>query len=274
MNVFYTFSDQSGIGDNIRGLISLLQIKELIKKEKELNIFVDFSESKIVKYLKHRLPDNILKLKHGVETHFFYIADKRAHCERISDYLLNSTTDVVSINTNGLPDETNITEEIKEFIHKILEFNEDFDRVFSEYLRKVPVDFNVYHYRFGDERFQSDTEDGLISAMCSEFDTIHNKPCLVISDSLLFKQKIYELYKNEIVFVFLNEPAHNRDDKNVKVLDDSVIFIDFFLITRAKFIYSYSSYDWVSNFCLWSSYIYNIPLYDLKNNKIINRADE
>jgi len=265
MNVFYTFSDQSGIGDNIRGLISLLQIKEIIKTEKQFNIFVDYSESKIVKYLKHRLPDNILKLKEGVETHFLYIADKTVYGGRLSEYLLNATSDVVSINTNGLPDSDNITEEIKDFIHKILEFSDEFNGIFLKSLREVPADFNVYHYRFGDERFQADTEDTLLNKKFAEFDAIHNKkPCLVISDSLLFKQKIYELYRNDVVFVFLNEPTHNRDDKNAKVVDDCVIFIDFFLISRAKFIYTYSSYDWVSNFSLWTSYIYNIPLYDLK----------
>ena len=274
MNVFFTFSDKSGIGDNIRGLISLLQIKEIIKKEKELNIFVDFSESKICKYLKHRLPDSILKLKYGLETDFIYTSEITVYGGNLSNYLLNTTARTISLNTNAYPNIDNISSEIKGFIQNILEFNELFETLFAEYLMKVPKDFNVYHYRFGDDRFQSDKDNMLISAKFTEFDSIHNKPCLVISDSLLFKQKIYEVHRNDIVFVFLNEPTHNRDDINAKVVDDCVIFIDFFLVTRAKCIYSFSSYHWVSNFTLWSSYIYNIPLYDLKKNKVINRADE
>jgi len=39
---------------------------------------------------------------------------------------------------------------------------------------------------------------------------------------------------------------------------------DFFLIQNAKSINCYSNYNWISNFILWTSIIYDVPLYNLK----------
>ena len=44
--------------------------------------------------------------------------------------------------------------------------------------------------------------------------------------------------------------------------EDSVknSFIEFYVITKAKYINTHSTYDWVSNFVVWPSNIYDIPL--------------
>ena len=89
---------------------------------------------------------------------------------------------------------------------------------------------------------------------------VKSNDVFLISDSLNLKTKIYEIYKNNKVFVFLNKPQHTQYETNN--IEDTIR--DFFLVTKAKNIYCYSNYRWVSNFVLWSSYIYDIKIVNIK----------
>ena len=275
MNVIYTFKNNQGIGDNLRGLIAVLQIIKKIEIQKEIKFHVDFSESHINKYLLHKLPDNLLQLKQNGQTEVktFYCRDDpndKGCPDDMINYLLNSQSTMICINSNFFPNITDINEDIKQFIKDIFKFNEYFENVFNSYLNKIPKDYNLYHYRFGDFMFHDNTivyshnrnDDN------TNFDNyIHNYnelskkndnyASVILSDSLNFKKKIYEIYNDTDTIVFLNKPSHTCFTNDN---DDINIFIDFFLVTKAKAIYCYSYYSWISNFVLWNSYIYDIPL--------------
>jgi hypothetical protein len=267
MNIIYTFTNKDvGIGDNLRGLISLLQIEKIIKTQKNINItiYVDFSESSINKYLLHKLPDELLKLKETIELKTLYYHSESIHNEEIIDYILNSQTNTVRINTNNYPDINNITEDIKLFIKQIFKWKPYFEGIINDYLDKIPENYDFYHYRFGDHKFNDDGDDLSISEMIEKFQKLEksSENCVIISDSLNFKKKIHEIYNNNKVIVFLNKPTHTNNTTNE---EDIFIFIDFFLAIKAKKIYCYSFYNWISNFVLWNSYIYNIPLINMKS---------
>ena len=267
MNVIFAFTNHQGIGDNLRGLISLLQIKEKIKNQKELTIHVDFSKSLISKYLVNQLPNQFLELKETIETKTFYYLFQSLDND-IIDYLLNTQDNTVCIHTNNYPDTNTITEDIKSFIKKSFEFNPYFEEIFKTYYNQIPENYHLYHYRFGDHKFKNDDlDDHTIHKFAESFQqTNKHENCLIISDSLSFKKKIHEIYHNQDVFVFLNQPNHTNSHANGSNLDhenDLYIFIDFFLVTKAKTVCCYSYYPWISNFILWNSYVYDIPVITL-----------
>jgi hypothetical protein len=49
--------------------------------------------------------------------------------------------------------------------------------------------------------------------------------------------------------------GRDNDDKLIKNT-----LLEFFIMTNAKKIKTFSNYSWISGFVMWLSYIYNIPL--------------
>jgi hypothetical protein len=283
MNIIYTFTNRQGIGDNLRGLIAVLQVVKKIETKKKFQFHVDFSESHINKFLMHKLPDNLLQLKQTPQTEIknFYCRyihngpiDKGSQ-DDIINYLLNSHSTMFCINSNFFPEIDDINEDIKTFVKNLFKFNEDFKNVFNSYLNQIPKDYILYHYRLGDFMFHNNTIvfnhnwndnntnfDQFIESYSELSKQNENYAGLILSDSLNFKKKIYEIYNNIDTIVFLNKPTHIAYTNDV---DNINIFIDFFLVTKAKTIYSYSYYPWISNFVLWNSYIYDIPHFQITN---------
>jgi hypothetical protein len=265
MNLIFTITNGLGIGDNIRGIISLLQICSKIKSQKDINVFVDFSKHRINKYLLNKLPDELLETEENKEIKNFHYADEQFHDNEIIDFLLNSQANIVRINTNNFPDVNDVNEEIKSFIKNLFVFDLEFEKLLNSYFNVLPETYHLYHYRFGDHVLLKNDNDRDLIKHFLEYFKINKKngPCVIISDSLLFKRYVYEFYKNKEVFVFLTKPTHTSYD-TVESEHDVNILIDFMLITKAESINCYSSYRWISNFILWTSYVYNVPLFNMK----------
>jgi hypothetical protein len=259
MNLVFVFINFQGIGDNVRGLINLLQIVKLINHNynKKINIHVDFSLHLMNDYLIYSLPDE-LKVKNNHITKFHY-SNEDSHDYEIIHFLLQyiDSNNTIYINSNNYPHIDCITEDIKTYMKQLFTFTPFFENRLNESFSQLPNDYDVYHYRLGDEVFKQDIDN------CQHIiDSFNNreKPnnVFVISDSLNLKQKIYDIYQNNKVYVLLNQPHHTKDD-----LNDIHILIDYMLVTKAKNIYCYNTYSWISNFVLWSSYIYDIHLVNI-----------
>jgi hypothetical protein len=270
MIIIYTFFNSPGFGDNLRGFISLLQICNKINYRQKNNklkyqLFVDFSKSKIDKYLIYKLPLELLEISKNIEVKSFYYCNEENHEKEIIDFLVNCKDNLIRITTNNFPDENNINDDMKNYVKNLFKFNSEFENKMNEYLKILPEKYNLYHYRFGDTILLDMTKgEDEINTLINSFNKIENKKnSVIISDSLVFKQKIYEIYKNNEVFVFLTKPAHTGYD-NPDSDDDINIFIDFMLIKKAQSLNCYSIYGWISNFILWTSHIYNVPLKNLK----------
>jgi hypothetical protein len=189
---------------------------------------------------------------------YFMYADENYHDDEIMQYILNTHDDFLHINTNNFPDINDINDDIKDYIKTLFQFTPEFSDIFNSYFDKLGGDFDIFHYRFDDDIFYNDSIQTEKYKMIVETQQQANtRLFLVLSNSLKLKQELYEIYNNNKVIVFLHKPIHTRDT----ITEESIhIFIDFFLITKAKHIYCWSSYSFTSNFVLWNSYIYNIPL--------------
>jgi hypothetical protein len=79
---------------------------------------------------------------------------------------------------------------------------------------------------------------------------------VVISDSLIFKEKIKENDKN--VILLNTEPVHLGYANHSNNIKDTLL--EFFIITKSKKIKTFSNYDWISGFVNSVHQIYDIPI--------------
>jgi hypothetical protein len=256
MKVVFSFINYYGIGDNVRGLISLLQIQKKLQPLKDVSVHVNLSNSHIGNYVLHKLDDELSELVKSKDINYFLYSNENLHDDQIIQYILNSQDEVIHINTNNFPDINNISQDIKDFVKNIFKFTPEFENVFNSYLEKAGSDFDIFHYRFGDDIFNNDSVNtGKIVDSIQQINSTNN--CIVLSDSLNLKKELYDMYNNNKIIVFLEKPTHTN---NTSGEDAIYIFIDFFLASRAKNIYCWCVYGRLSNFVLWHSYIYDIPL--------------
>jgi len=256
MKIIFTFLNCQGIGDNVRGLISLLQIQKKLQSLKVVSIHVNFKNSHIGNYVLHKLDDELVEIVKSKNLKQFLYANENLHDNQIMDYILNSSDDIIHLNTNNFPDVNNISEDIKDFIKNLFKFTPEFEDVLNSYFEKAGRNFDIFHYRFGDDIFHNDSvnTEKIIDSI-QQINSTNN--CLVLSDSLNLKKELYDMYNNNKIIVFLQKPTHTN---NTSDADAIYIFIDFFLASKAKNIYCWCVYGRLSNFILWHSYIYEIPL--------------
>jgi len=264
MHIVFTVINGHGIGDNLRGIISMLQIQQKLNKQKKFTLHIDFSQSRIYNYILHRIPDYISTISNNNDLKLMYYGDEKSHDDDIINFILQENLNVLYISTNTYPDINNITDDMKSIIKDLFKFNTYFDNMLKQYIQDIPENYNLFHYRLGDQELKGETDEVRINTALELFkEHVKNyKNCLVISDSFYFKQKLYDMYQNKDVFVFLTKPSHTCDHYNRH--NDIDIFIDFFLIIHAKTMNCYSFYPWISNFVYWTSFIYNIPCKNLK----------
>ena len=245
MKVVFRFVNDPGFGDNVRGLITILQIQKTLKFDLE----VDFSHHVFANYFIHDSKEDFKQCN-------FFTYNTKPNLNDINmliSFLKNETNIIISTNIRPMEE---IDEDTKTFLKKVLELKPEVKEYLNEKISVLPENYNLFHYRFGD--------NVLIHNECVDdvyfenFKTNMKENAVVISDSLGFKQRIHDFYKND-VFVFLNTPTHtNSNEENIDTL------VDFFLVKNAKTINCYSNYFWISNFVFWSSIIYEIPLFNLK----------
>ena len=162
-----------------------------------------------------------------------------------------------------------IDEDIKEFMRSFLILKPEYETYLQSRNRIIPPNYNLFHYRLGDKYMCTDT-DGRIKSGQNESDIcfqnfLKNKKqnSVILSDTLSFKEKC-----KDIATVFLNDPMHTRFQDNPKLMNSQELILDticdFYLIKNATTINCYSFYPWISNFILWTSIIYDVPLFNLK----------
>ena len=175
-------------------------------------------------------------------------ADEMLHHLEIKNKLIESfeTHNVVEISSNAFPLKNDIAD-ISKFLKTLLLPSVTAQDYFNTKFANLPKEFTLFHYRFADDVFWSDTIDN----RCVEH-FIKNKTenSVVISSSLLFKEKI-----KKIATVYLDKPYHTNMNK-----DAIDTFADFYLVQHAKHIYSYAFFGHLSGFVYWPSLIYDIPI--------------
>jgi hypothetical protein len=250
VKVVFKFSNKvgNGFGDQLRGLITCLQIK----KNLHFDLIVDMIDYNISDYLIYEKPD--VQLYEHRDLRIFYYESENDYSSEIMEYINdNINNDYVIIYTNAYPRIDQIDDEITNYFRNLFTFNESFNEYFRQKISSLPENYVLFHYRLGDHILIYNNRINNMNDFIDNFKNNKKENTVLISDSLEFKQKIAEIFDD--VTLFLNNPSHSGVSHA-----DIDMYVDFFLIKNAKQIYAYSNYRWISNFIYWTSIIYNVPL--------------
>lgn len=236
-----------GLGDILRGT---LQVYQLCKKY-NYNFIVDIQ--------LHNLSNHLVNHSHE---YMQIIQDNKDNIEFIhppvlEDFILNNKNKLIYFFTNGLPSfcDENLDNDSKNFIKNVLTPNDTLNKYISTTLKKIPDNYNILHYRLGDEELVKKNTFTYISYIDQLIKNVEDND-LLLSDSKIFKCMVKTLnHKNLIMFE--TEPKHIGYESSESLHDT---LFEFFLITKSKNIKTFSRYGWISGFVFWAHKIYNIPL--------------
>jgi hypothetical protein len=268
MLLIYKFTNIYGFGCNIKGLITILQIKKKLK----FDIIVDLSSSIFSNYFTYKTPNITPDL---IRNYIFTYYDCNHRINYLTEHLteLFDHNDIILLSTNATPDINAIDDDIKNYIKRLLELEDEIEEYLSSKLNDLPKSYELYHYRIGDYMFlESDLKkinsddifeivkdldidkniDTKVLLKNLDFDK-DKENIVIISDSYKLKLDISNKYKN--FHILLNKPVHTSS-----CYKDIDTLIDFLIVRNATSIKSFTSYSWISNFVLWTSIIYDIPL--------------
>jgi hypothetical protein len=255
----------NGFGDKLRSAIATYQYC----KEKNIRFIIDGTDDICSEFLKN-IKSNEYDMIKDQKLVIIDCPNYSMPCnfeDRINDVL--EKNDNVFIYTNKCPkddcasQEPNLlSEEEKEFAKYICEPMEFLKKEIDEKIKKLPENYGIQHFRFNDVVFSKDIDEN-DPYFIQYFDILQKnyKPTdVLLSNSNNFKK--YAKNKLNITTVdcddLLCKVEHIGNSSNYESVKNS--FIEFFIVTKSKYIKSISCYDWVSNFIKWPAIIYNIPL--------------
>jgi hypothetical protein len=258
-----------GFGDLLRGTISLHQMSVALG----FNFAVDIRQ--------HPISRHLVMNPHGrndacqneyVDTNMHKM--KIIHCHEAAkfDAIYNAslrTPEPLLICTNMFCNES-LTAECKQFMKTLLTPNESFAKYITQQndLYHISSQCSILHIRLGDDGFfenrtvnVSNVNDAakIISRYAEPND-------ILMSDSFWFKQQLKSMNIN--IAMFDTHPLHLGDisTRFVERIEDSFkeTLYEFFTLTNASIVKTYSVYGHVSGFVKYAGLIYDIRLIDLK----------
>jgi hypothetical protein len=177
----------------------------------------------------------------------------------VETHIQNSQDNVVYFLTNDFCDETNITDECKDFMKTVLSPNAELLNLLNNY---NATEYTILHMRFGDNVIinKNAIDNALIRSVESRI--THNLDVyaknLFVCDSYFMKTELkHYLAENNILSIDLDVGHIGYEQDREKIKNT---LLEFFIIAKSNKIKTYSVYSWTSGFVVWISKIYGIPL--------------
>lgn len=228
-----------GIGDVIRGIISMYQLSQQFG----FRLIVDIqltAISELLKHEKHEYSDFVFNQRNNIP--FIYP-------NNVMHFITTSDSDIVLLMTNDFYHST-ITDECKTFIKTILTPTDEFETCI---LSDVS---GIVHCRTGDSLLihNGKLDDELYNRYVKKIDL--SLGYLFMSDSQLLKHRIKCDFP--ATHMLNTTIRHSGYKHHSSVLRDTIM--EFLTITRSKEIHSYTVYEWASGFVKIAHDIYDVPL--------------
>ena len=266
-----------GFGDLLRGTIFLYQMSAKFG----FNFAVDIRLHHISKWLvvdPHGRNDacqneyvdaNIHNIKIITTTNIIANSDyEAAKFNAIYNASLR-TPEPLLICTNLFCNES-LTAECKQFMKTLLTPNESFAKYITHQndLHHISSQYSILHIRLGDDSFFENRTVNVSNVNnAAKIISRYAEPNdILMSDSFWFKQRLKSMNVN--IAMFDTHPLHLGDlsTRFVERIEDSFkeTLYEFFTLTNASILKTYSVYGHVSGFVKYAGLIYDIRLIDLK----------
>ena len=240
-----------GIGDLIRGTIQLYQLSQ--KHNFELIIDIQHHPiSNLLKKRNHLYSEFVKQNQDNIPFIFPYQAESHIinNLNSLNKPLLLITTDYYS---------EPITQECKDFIKELLSPNNEFEKYMRQKSQENPYFlYEILHYRLGDAEMVREQQDSIVYYATQNILKKDLKPeenVIFLSDS----QKLKDTVKNNgTFFAFNTQIGHTGYHCDLDKLRDTLF--EFFVMTKATVITSYTVNNWISGFVKIAHDIYNVPL--------------
>ena len=258
----------AGLGDMLRGTVYLHQLSQQMK----FKLIVDTQLHPVSHMLSshpHEYSNYVIENQSKIINAINLDANNPLIVNSIQTHL---TPDPILITTNhnhavSLP----LSSECKQFVRTILFPNDEFKTYFYDMYNalKIPKHYSILHIRVGDHDLVN--HSSIIANYNNLFDLVNKHlkttPSLfIITDSLQFKQYLKRTLDPALTDrVIKTTPVHlsyANAAKDIQPIKETLF--DFMLLMNATVIKTHSAYGWVSGFVQWVSYIYSVPLVNLK----------
>ena len=263
-----------GLGDFLRGSICLYDICE------RLNIFFDFDFS------NHPISQFIIGHNYNPTVNYNSIEwyddnnfdgmNKNGYPIKKKDFLYNFLSHLNKINDNcyylgcnsfPIINDININSKCKNFIKSKLMPNEEMIEFINEKIISLKLNdtkYNIIHIRTGDKYLLDETKldetylNFIVEKLLNILKKDNISTFILISDCNQLKNIIKKYHINNLI-IYFNYITHLGED-SIKTFDSvKGTLLDFYIMSKAEYIYSLSSYSWGSGFSKWCSVIYDIP---------------
>jgi len=248
-----------GLGFKLFGAIYAFQFC----KENNINLKIDATDDICSDFLKNVVSNEYEDIK--TKDVLIFKSNDNVDSYSILKQKLE-TADKLYIYTNQYP-KYQLNEEDKNFAKFLLQPKPELQTVFEAKIATLPANYGVKHFRFNDDIFSVDIDfnDTFYAKYFKLLEDSYATTDVVISNSKVYKQYVkmmyFEKYKTKISTVMCDNDScniqHIGTSTDLESLKNS--FIDFYIICNAKYIKSYTSYNWPCNFVYLPALLYNIP---------------
>jgi hypothetical protein len=148
-----------------------------------------------------------------------------------------------------------ISQDTKSFMKSLLTPNATMRLLIDSYRQKLPTEYQVMHCRLGDSSMDKDLDGGEIQKSLRTVYRHADKNSLLVTDSKLLKEQVAVRGGFNSFDLKIGHLGYCNDRSTVQ---DTLV--EFFLISGATKIKTYTVYPWISSFVYWVSKVYDIPL--------------
>ena len=236
-----------GLGDVVRGTMSMFQLS----KKYHFRLIVDIQLHPISKFLKFNnseFSDLIKKNEKNIP--FFYP-------EEIENFVKNDPREINFLFTNNHLIES-VNQECKDFIKNILLPKDEFANYIQNFLQfeNINLSYNILHFRLGDSLLVRNETSNDFQTFIGKMNEHKEEKDILMSDSEQFKQ--YVKLTNNNIKLLNTKTAHLGYEQHSDNIRDTLL--EFFIITKAQKIKTFSVYGHLSGFVNIVNQVYDVPI--------------
>jgi hypothetical protein len=259
-----------GLGDIIKATYAMYELS----KRMNFKLIVDISQHNVSNFLVQRphphqkfVQDN----KDNIPYHNIVFEELEKH---IRIQLMDK--DVIMLFCSGFiepfannPNPHTISEDAKKYIQTILTPTQAFQKIIDQKRSEIPFPYyTILHYRLGDVfafkcpycvkgKIEENDYPKAFEELSSHIEQHRTGKDVLLSDSDEFRRHVAKKWGKDI-FVYTHPITHLRYQQKLEETKNTLI--EFFVMTRAHKIHSYTVYKWISGFVLVANKVFDVPL--------------